>query len=302
MPAGLIKQPSEIAPASNDLTLRSAREEIELSGVPFLPLIADDELVAVLRQASNEMLEPLVEYICKKGRPTSRLEQTLKYRKYTPNHRMYADEIAAEIQRYGANDIASFIRGGKGVRYSEIVKDVAKRCGVKSWPRKTEKLEKEIVQKILCDAYEKMPPEQQVDILRSLRIRNATGASGPLSLVAFHAAVNAAGFSAYQFTVIVANGMAQAILGHGLGFATNWILVKSVFLLSGPPGLALAGVLTANMVAGPAYRVTIPCVVQVTLIREQLRIRRRRRLAQLFAGFLVCAALALLAYYLSPKR
>jgi uncharacterized protein YaaW (UPF0174 family) len=61
--------------------------------------------------------------------------------------------------------------------------------------------------------------------------------------------------------------MAQALLGHGLGFATNWILVKSVYVLAGPLGLAFAALFSANMVAGPAYRATIPCVVQVALIK-----------------------------------
>jgi uncharacterized protein YaaW (UPF0174 family) len=267
-----------------------------------LPLIEDDELVDLLRRAPNEMLELLVEFVCEKGRPTSKLEQTENYRKHAPNHQMYVNEIAAEIQRYGANDIASLFRGGNGVRYSEIVNDVAKRCGVKSCSKTTEKLEKEIVKKMFCDAYAKMTPEQKEEVLRSLRIRNLRGASAPLSLVGFHSAVNAAGFSAYQLTVIVANGMAQALLGHGLGFATNWILVKSVYLLAGPLGLAFAALFSANMLAGPAYRVTIPCVVQVALIRQELKIQQRRRLLHLLTAFLIGGAIALLTYFFLLKR
>jgi uncharacterized protein YaaW (UPF0174 family) len=152
-------------------------------------LIEDDELVTLFRQAPNEMLEPLVEFICKKGQPTSKLEQTENYRKHAPNHRMYVNEIAAEIQRYGANDIASLFRRGKGVRYSEIVKDVANKLGVNHWSRQTAKLENEIVKKILCDAYAKMTPEQRVEIMHSLRVRNLDGASGPVGLVAFHSAL-----------------------------------------------------------------------------------------------------------------
>lgn len=283
---------------SDDLATRPTQEEIEASGLPFLPLIEEDELVVLLRQAPNEMLEPLVEFICKKGRPTSKLEQTENYRRHTPNHQMYVNEIAAEIQRYGANDIASLFRGGKGVRYSEIVKDVAKKLGVNNWSEKTANLEKEIIKKILCDAYAKMTPEQRVETMHSLRVRNLNGACGPIGLVAFHSAVSAAGFSAYQLTVIVANGMAQALLGHGLGFAANWMLVKGVSLFAGPLGLALAALLATNMVAGPAYRVTIPCVVQVALIRQQVQIQRRKRIVHWLLGFLIGGALALLAYFL----
>lgn len=282
---------------SDDSATRPTQEEIEASALLFLPLIEDDELVALLRQAPNEMLEPLVEFLCKKGQLTSKLRQTENYRKHAPNHQLYVNEIAAEIQRYGANDIASLFRGGKGVRYSEIVKDVANKLGVTHWSQKTAKLEAEIVKKILCDAYAEIMPEQRAEIMRSLRVRNLNGAGGPIGLVAFHSAVSAAGFSAYQLTVIVANGMAQALLGHGLGFTTNWMLVKGVSLLAGLPGLAFAALLATNMMAGPAYRVTIPCVVQVALIRETLQIQRRRRMLHLLLGFLIGGALALLAYF-----
>jgi len=94
----------------------------------------------------------------------------------------------------------------------------------------------------------------------------------------------------------VANGMAQALLGHGLGFTTNGMLVKGVSLLAGLPGLAFASLLATNMMAGPAYRVTIPCVVQVALIRKTLQIQRRRRMLHLLLGFLIGGTLALLAY------
>jgi uncharacterized protein YaaW (UPF0174 family) len=303
LPAELINQPQKILLEKEcDLAAGFTGTEIEESRIGSLPLIEDDDLIALLRRASNEMLAPLVEFILKKGRPTSKLEQTKNYVKYHPNHQMYVNEIVAEIQRYGANDIASFFRGGNGVRYSEIVRDVAKKHGVKHLTYKTEKLETEIIETIFWDSYTKLTAEQRMEVLRSLKVRNLRGAWRPLSLVGFHAVVGAAGFSAYQMTVIVANGMAQALLGHGLSFVTNWTLVKSVSLLAGPPGLAFAAFLTANMVAGPAYRVTIPCVVEVARIRQHLELERRRRLVRLMVGFLIVVALASLAYFFLFKR
>jgi len=298
----LQKRPREVVIDRDDDLATSPTRGLGPSGLASLPLIEDDELVSLLRQAPNEMLEPLVEFICKKGRPTTKLEQTENYIRHSPNHQMYVNEISAEIQRYGANDIASVFRGGKGVLHAEIVQDVAKKFGVKSSSDKTAILENEIVKKILCDAYAKMTPEQRVEIVRSLRVRNLDGAGGPISLVAFHSAVSAAGFSAYQFTVVVANGMAQALLGHGLSFTTNWVLVKSVSLAAGLPGIAIATLLAANMLAGPAYRVTIPCVVQVALIRQHLQIQRRRRMLNWITGFLIGAALTLLIYLFLSKR
>jgi hypothetical protein len=103
------------------------------------PRIEDDEMLDLLQSTSNEMLAPLVEFICKKGRPTSNLQQTKNYRRYAPDHGKYLRAIAAEIQRYGANDFASFFRGGKGVQYSEIVRGVARKLGVKQRSKNTKK-------------------------------------------------------------------------------------------------------------------------------------------------------------------
>jgi uncharacterized protein YaaW (UPF0174 family) len=142
-----------------------------------------------------------------------------------------------------------------------------------------------------------MTPDQRVEIFRSLQIRNFSGATAPLITVALQTAVNTVGFPAYQATAIVSNGMAQSILGHGLGFTTNWMLVKGVSVMAGPLGMAFAALLTANMFAGPAYRVTIPCVVQVAMIRQQLRMERQRRMLCWALGLFVGAAAGLLIYF-----
>jgi hypothetical protein len=102
----------------------------------LLPLIEDDEdLVPPLRQASNEELEPLVEYIIEKGGVTAQLHRTQRYKQYSGggNHRMYADDIAAEIQKFGANTFFSqTIRGGRGIKYRKLLKKW--RIGVGSRP------------------------------------------------------------------------------------------------------------------------------------------------------------------------
>lgn len=261
-----------------------------------LPLIEEDELLTVLRDADNDQLEPLVEFIREKGWPTSKLKRTANYTQYFPDHRRYAREIVAEIQRYGANDIARMFRRGKGVLYKEIVRDVGKCLGIKKRIEKPEDLENEIIKKVLSDAYAAMTPELQMELLRSFRIRNMAGVSAPLSLAAFQSLVHTAGFPAYQATVMVANGMAHHLLGHGLSFTTNWVMVKGVSVAAWPLlGMAFAGVFATLWLSGPAYRVTVPCVVQIALIRHQTQPQRqRRKLIAWAAGTLFGVILALL--------
>lgn len=103
-------------------------------GTGSLSLIAgDQDLVPLLRQASNEELAPLVEYIVKKGGITAQLRHTRNYKLNFPkgNPRAYADNIAAEIQNFGGNSIFTHVfRKGCGKKYRKVLKEVAKRCGV----------------------------------------------------------------------------------------------------------------------------------------------------------------------------
>jgi uncharacterized protein YaaW (UPF0174 family) len=48
---------------------------------------------------------------------TCELELTAIYAAHHPNHSAYADEITAEIQKFGGNTIANFFRGGEGIPY-----------------------------------------------------------------------------------------------------------------------------------------------------------------------------------------
>jgi uncharacterized protein YaaW (UPF0174 family) len=257
------------------------------SGTESLPLVEDDEdLLPLLRQASDDELAPLVEYIIQKGGVTAQLHRTQKYRQYSGSgeHGKYADDIAAEIQKFGANTLCSqTFREGRGIKYGKILRKVAKRCDVKvGWRDETAKIEERVLISVLSKAYERMTKEQREELLATLRIHKLPGAGGPIAAGALQGAIQAAGFAPYKLAVIVANGAANALLGHGLAFAANAGLVKAVAIFAGPVGWAFGAVWGGMMAAGPAYRVTLPCVVQVALIRQSMlrkqKEERRRKL------------------------
>jgi hypothetical protein len=93
-------------------------------------------------------------------------------------------------------------------------------------------------------------------------------------------AIPAALITAVHVSVIVANAVAHALLGHGLSFAANAALTKGVSIFAGPPGWCLVAFLTAQSVASEAYRVTIPAVVQVAMIRSAIEARREQQAAR----------------------
>jgi uncharacterized protein YaaW (UPF0174 family) len=277
------------------------------SGTESLPLLEDDEdLLPLLRQASNDELAPLVQYIIQKGGVTAQLHRTQKYRQYSGSgdHSKYADDIAAEIQKFGANTLWSQgFRKGRGVKYAKILRKVAKRCGVKvGWWDETVEIEQGVLAEVLSKSYEKMTREQREELLATLKIQKLAGAGGPITAGALQAAIQATGFAPYKLAVIVANGTANAVLGHGLAFAANAGLTKAVALFAGPVGWAFDAVWGGVIAAGPAYRVTLPCVVQVALIRQSMlrkqeeeRLRKLRAVGMVALITLVCVVALLVA-------
>ncbi len=252
-------------------------EGTEMAGLPEtipeteLPLIKDDhDLVPLLRSTSNELLDPLVGYLTAdgEGRFSSELDLTNAYKTYYPDHLKYVDEISAELQLFGGNTIANKILRGYGVRYEEICRDVAKRLKVNlNEAASVENIESQILMKVLEDAWDKMNDGEKRAFLDELGIEHSK-LPNSLPMIAVQAAIRASGFLAYQIAVIVANEVAKHVLRRGLTVAANRGVAKGLSVLAGPIGLAIAALWTAIDLAGPAYRVTIPSVIQVSLIRR----------------------------------
>jgi uncharacterized protein YaaW (UPF0174 family) len=229
-------------------------KELAPTGTQRLPLIEDDEdLVPLLRQASNDELGPLVKYIIEKGGVTARLGRTERYRQYSASgdHSKYADDIAAEIQRFGANTVwTAAVREGRGIKYRKILGRMAKRYGVKArlWDE-TVAIEERVLLAVLSKSNGRMTEEQRQELLATLKIQRLPGVGGP-----------------------AVAGELQA------AFAANARPLEGLALFAGPIGWALDPTWNGLMVAGPAHRVTLPCVVQVALIRQSM-VRRQRRAA-----------------------
>ncbi|MCF7674041.1 MAG: DUF3944 domain-containing protein [Akkermansiaceae bacterium] len=181
--------------------------------------------------------------------------------------------IAAEFQRFGADSVATIIRGGKGVVYRDILIDVCSHLKIKA--TKTEDImaiEARLLQKVLADTWEKMSDEE-----RAAFAKEAGAAAGfdPLKMApaaifaALQAAIQAGGFAAYQMAVIIANGAARLVLNRGLAFAANAGLVRAMAVFAGPVGWTISGLLALPMFTGPAFRVTIPATLMIACLRRK---------------------------------
>lgn len=224
-----------------------------------------------LREMSNEDLNDLVEILKGKDddrRLTEELSINEKFKKYYPNHLEYIDLILEEIQKYGGNTFINMFRGG-GVYYAEILKDVCSKMKVhysEHYP--IEDIELSLLLKIVSDALDKMSESERKELLKDIDIKTDSYTSQSV-IIALQAAIKLGKFKVYQLTLIVVNAVMKALFGRGLAIAGNAAITRWMAVFAGPIGWTLTGLWTAADVAGPAYRVTIPTVIQIAYLRQK---------------------------------
>ena len=235
--------------------------------------IMDNDLI-FLRNAENSDLKVLVDYLTKRKdgetRLTEELTMTENYKKYYPDQlQLMADDIAEELQRYGGNTFMNILRG-HGVEYRELLIGVCKKMDVNFNKKASiEMIEYNLLQKILLDSLENMSTEDIKKLLDEMNIPNQ-GFGKQAFIAALQMAIKRGGFTAYKIAVIVANAVSKALLGRGLTLASNAALTRWLSVFAGPIGWSVTAIWTAIDIAGPAYRVTIPAVVQIAYMRIKM--------------------------------
>jgi len=241
-----------------------------------------DEDLIFLSYLENSDLDDLVKTLIydkdDKKRYSEHLSTNEKYLKFSPNHTLYWEEIAEEIQRYGANSVITHLfRGRKGVLYHEVLTDVCDKLKV-NYNKKSsiEIIEDNLLMKILHDAIDKMSPEERAELAKNigLKVTDFNFLTVEALMAAFQTIFKIGGFKSYQLTLIIVNAVSKAIFGRGLTLAGNVALTRTASILTGPIGWVILGLWTVFDIAGPAYRVTIPATVQIALLRKKAKLSK----------------------------
>jgi uncharacterized protein YaaW (UPF0174 family) len=244
---------------------------------PFTFVDEPSHLAPLLRVADKEDLDILVDYLTDQGVGRISLADDVCRRlvsckasgEYSEADRTL---IAAEIRLFGGNTLVNLFRGD-GVPYIEVVRDVARHLKVNfSEDAEVPLIEDGILRKLLDEAFAKMTDEERQKVLDELNVKNLS-ALGPAGTAAALGAAKFAGFATYKIALIVANAVAKAILGRGLSLATNAAITRALGVALGPIGWVITGLWTIADFASPAYRVTVPCIVQIAYIRQKALIK-----------------------------
>jgi uncharacterized protein YaaW (UPF0174 family) len=239
----------------------------------------EDKDLEFLGEMSSSALNDLVVCLSKDKEGgtlwTEELTSQDEYKIHYPDHSKYWRLIAAEVQCFGANSLVTLVRGGKGVLYREVLGDVCDKLSVKHpGEDSTLEVENKLIAKMLDNAMQQMSETERSDFAKIVGITNLKTFTPASLAAAMQIAFRAGGFKAFHLTLVVTNSVSRAILGRGIALAGNATLLKTASLLSGPVGWALTGAWTVADIAGPAYRVTIPAVLQVALLRKMYQADR----------------------------
>ncbi|MEZ8353191.1 DUF3944 domain-containing protein [Vibrio splendidus] len=232
----------------------------------------DKDLEPLLRYADNEMLGVLVKYLTTDKDGKTRYAETLtsdkQFKAAKDNYQQVWQLIAGELQHFGGDTLVNLFRRS-GVEYREILTDVCKKLKIKTdYKADTVKIEQALLAKLFADSWEKMSDSERDALREELKIDASLTSSA--ALTAIIAAIRMGGFMSYQVAMIVANAVAKALLGRGLTLAANAGLARAIGVFAGPIGIAITVLLTIPAISGPAFRVTLPAVVQIAAMRQQM--------------------------------
>ena len=225
-----------------------------------------DKDLLFLTNCSNDELKLLADFLVYdkdgKRRHTEELSSTKAYNDAYHKNEMHRiiPEIVNELQRYGGNTFLNLLRG-HGVEYREILENVCNNLKVsfnKAAP--TELVEHYLLQKLLIMSVDKMTEEDVhhlSDKLTKETFKQQIGmlkAGSPLFIK--------------LTTILIVRLATQFGLKQAAGLAAKFAGGKAFAALTGPIGWVLAGLWTAFDIAGPAYRVLIPCTITIAYLRS----------------------------------
>ncbi|MDP0256003.1 DUF3944 domain-containing protein [Glaesserella parasuis] len=224
-----------------------------------------------LAQCTNEDLQPLVDILTKdkdgKKRYTEGLTSSRVYKVFYPDHNLYWKEIAEEIQKFGANTIATLFRLGKGVSYKTILIEVCEKMKVNfNKESSTELIEKHLLDKVLTSAIEELSEDDLKKLAEELKIPATHLGKQSLTalvLVELNSLLSTPALWKTIHTMFpqtIGTLLAGTALGRILGFAT------------GPIGWGITGIWALKDISGPATRVTVPAVIQIAFLRKKYSI------------------------------
>ena len=193
---------------------------------------------------------------------------------YPDNCKSLWKDIAMELQLFGGNTFANIFRHGHGPAYESIVYDVCKEMEVENIDEHdtAEDMEQKLLFKMTETMISKLSEEELAQLMKELNIeKRSYKKQGVMAALLVAKAVNKKLF--YKMMTYIFRFVSEMLVGRGIMAAGAGLIARGTQFLLGPAGWIICGAWTAWDIAGPAYRVTIPAVLQVSYMRMKFNSR-----------------------------
>lgn len=241
-----------------------------------------DRNLKFLNRASNDDLLVLCDIVTREKDGTFRTTETLTnteyYSRYYPdNIKKMLPELIHEFRLFGGNSVLNFFRG-EGPTYSEILRDVAHKCHVSFnyATAKDEYVELLLLDKLIKDALDGASDDELRRMIHELNINMSkfNRHKATLHLEKLWKSGNVAGFILLSS---VTSSVLTRLTGLAVGSVAGVTLSRLSAIILGPIGFILTSLYCAIDIAGPAYRVTIPAVIQIAYIRQKNKFKLKQQ-------------------------
>lgn len=263
---------------------------------PYAKLLENPTSFTVLiESAAVEDLDVLVDYITDEGQGRLTLDSSVcSALIQAKNTAKYSSQIRKDIERevlmFGGNSLANLYRGlinetsmgrvvgsvlpdvDKTIAYDTLVKDVANRVGAKH--RANEDIigiENTILLTLFKHAFERLSQPERDKVLKDLGVTSISMLSGGILIGA--TATYIASAAAIQLSLpvatVVASAMARQMVGRVALGGVGVVSTPTLATLLGPIGMVVSALWTIASLSSPAFRVAVPCVVQIAYMRQK---------------------------------
>lgn len=177
-------------------------------------------------------------------------------------------DLASELQSYGGNTLLNVFRKGQGPSYESIVYDVCKQLRVKGITMfdTVEEMEQKLLVAVSKKVIGEMSNEQARSIMEECGVKGYEFTkTGLTAAVIALQVINRKLFLTVMNSVMKMFG--RILLRRGVMIAGIGAAYSGLGLLFGPISWIISGGWAAWDMMGPAYRVTVPAVIQVACMR-----------------------------------
>lgn len=233
----------------------------------------NEELISVLEHSDNDDLRVLCDIITLGNGGSPRVSEDLTdkpvYERNYP-HRMKAliPGMVKELSLFGGNTFVNLFKG-QGEDYSKILRKVAKRLKVSFRDSQADEvIEGYMLQKLFDDMSDRLSDEELRTMAREFGVKPLRYTRQAM-VTALQIAIRRGGIYGLTWSMNVANIVARQMIGRGVALASSGALSRTLSVFVGPIGWALTAAWTAYDIAGPAYRVIVPAVIQIAYMRRK---------------------------------